>query len=135
MKESYCGVCDTCPLGTPGFQEAIAQVQEGLARMPKNLWVHCFPGDAGFSLPEFLLGLEWFKSHTQCAGCAGGKGLQRCIIRNCAIQRGLEHCFECQELKDCRKFNFLKGDFPDLHARLRRRQLKHQTKKYGTLAS
>ncbi len=124
MKESFCGLCDDCQLGTPDFLEALATVKGYLDTFRANWWAHCFPGDEGFSLPELQRGLDWFLSHTECPGCNGGKGLDRCSIRLCALRRQQSHCYECPDLMDCDKFDRLSQEFPDQKARLRRRQLK-----------
>jgi len=123
MKESYCGLCDDCQLGSPDFLKALATVQGYLDTFRVNWWEHCFPGDEGFSLPEFRRGLEWFLDHTECSGCKDGKGQDRCPIRLCAMRRNQAHCYECQELIDCKKFSWLNQEFPDQKARLRRWQL------------
>lgn len=44
-------------------------------------------------------------------GCSG----KPCKIMECCISRGYEGCWECSELEDCRKFDFLEprcGDMP-----------------------
>jgi len=124
MKESYCGLCDDCQLGSPDFLAAVATVKEYLRDFRVDWWAHCFPGETGFSFPEFRQGLDWFLSHTDCSGCIGGKGRDRCPIRLCAMRRQQAHCYECPDLASCDKFVCLAGQFPDQRARLRRRQLK-----------
>jgi hypothetical protein len=125
MKESYCGLCDDCKLGSPDFLAALATVKAYLETFRVNWWAHCFPGDEGFSLPEFRQGLDWFLDHTECSGCKGGKGEDRCPIRLCAVRRNQGHCYECPELMDCEKFVRLDKEFPDHKVRLRRWQLKY----------
>jgi hypothetical protein len=126
MKESYCGLCDDCQLGAPDFLEALATVKKYVDHFRVNWWAHCFPGDEGFALPEFRQGLDWFLGHTECSGCKGGKGLDRCPIRLCAMRRHQGHCYECPDLMDCEKFSWLTQEFPDQKARQRRRQLHYQ---------
>jgi hypothetical protein len=128
MKESYCGLCDDCQLGAPDFLEALATVKKYVDHFRVNWWVHCFPGDEGFALPEFRQGLDWFLGHTECSGCKGEKGLDRCPIRLCAMRRHQGHCCECPDLMDCEKFSWLTQEFPDQKARLRRRQLHYQAR-------
>lgn len=130
MRQSYCGLCDDCQLGAPDFMEALATVKGYLATFRENWWAHCFPGDEGFSLPEFHQGLDWFLNHTECSGCKGGKGLDRCPIRLCALRRDQGHCSMCPELRDCAKFSVLSDEFPDQKARLRRRQLKNLAQEF-----
>ena len=128
MKESFCGLCDDCQLGAPDFLEALATVKGYLDTFRVNWWAHCFPGDEGFSLPEFHQGLDWFLGHTECPGCKGGKGQDRCPIRLCAMRRDQGHCSECPKLMACEKFSWLTQEFPDQKARLRRRQLKYKAR-------
>jgi hypothetical protein len=66
MKESYCGLCDTCPLDQENFLEALAQVRNCVKQFPIYWWRHCFPGDEGFSFPEFVKGLDWFLRQPEC---------------------------------------------------------------------
>jgi hypothetical protein len=130
MKESYCGICDDCQLGAPEFLAALVTVKEYLHHFRENWWAHCFPGEEGFSLPEFRQGLDWFLSHTECEGCKGGKGLDRCPIRLCATRKHQDRCYECPELMDCERFSFLSEEFPDQKAQLLRRQLKYKAQQF-----
>jgi Protein of unknown function (DUF3795) len=130
MKESYCGLCDECQLGAPDFLKALVTVKEYLDTFRENWWAHCFPGDEGFSFPEFRRGLDWFLDHTECSGCKGGKGEDRCPIRNCALRRNQGNCQECAELVDCEKFSWISQEFPDQKANLRRRQLKSLAREF-----
>jgi hypothetical protein len=130
MRESPCGLCDDCLLGSQDFQEAMARTKWHLDRLREHWWVHCFPGEEGFSLTEFRRGLEWFLSHPDCPGCQGGKGLDHCPIRACAHLRRHHHCHECPDLEGCEKFTFILKEFPEQKARLRRRQLKNKARDF-----
>jgi hypothetical protein len=92
--------------------------------------VHCFPGEEGFSFAELRQGLEWFQTHAVCPGCKEGKGHDDCPIRRCAMERGLDQCYQCPDLAPCQKFDFLLSEFPDLKARLYRRQLKERAREF-----
>src|SRR5665648_817798 len=116
MRESYCGLCDDCQLGHPGFLETVSRLKDYLEQIRANVWLHCFPGPDGFSLPEFRQGLEWFLAHTECPGCRHG--------------RGLEHCYQCPDLSPCDKYELLLVQFPDVKTNLRRRQLKFKAREY-----
>jgi hypothetical protein len=130
MRESYCGLCDDCQLGHAGFLEAVSRLKEYVDQFRANVWLHCFPGDAGFSFPEFRKGLEWFLDHEDCPGCKDGRGLDDCPVRQCARGRRLEHCYECPDLAPCDKFVHLLVDFPDVKVNLQRRQLKLKAREY-----
>jgi hypothetical protein len=82
MKESYCGLCDTCPLDQADFLEALTQVKNYVGQLPIYFWRHCFPGDEGFSFPEFIKGLDWFLSKPECHGCKEGVDLKCEIHRH-----------------------------------------------------
>ncbi|OGP72023.1 MAG: hypothetical protein A2Z73_03170 [Deltaproteobacteria bacterium RBG_13_60_28] len=125
LRASFCGLCDDCQLGDRGFLDTVARLQGYLSRFRANWWIHCFPGEECFSLPELHKGLDWFRTHSECPGCKGGRGHEDCPIRLCAMDRGLDQCYQCPDLKPCNKFDFLVTEFPDLKARLRRRQLKY----------
>jgi hypothetical protein len=130
MRQSYCGLCDDCQLGDPGFLQAVTRLQEYVNRFRANVWLHCFPNGEGFSFPEFKKGLDWFLNHTECPGCQGGRGLTDCPVRCCALARGLAHCYLCPDLAPCDKFDFLLGQFPDVKINLQRRQLKDKARQY-----
>jgi hypothetical protein len=129
-RASFCGLCDDCQLGNPGFLDTVSRLQEYLSRFRSNWWLHCFPGEEGFSFAELRQGLEWFRAHSECPGCKEGRGHEDCPIRVCATARGLDHCYQCPDLKPCDKFDFLLTEFPDLKARLYRRQLKYRAKEF-----
>ena len=81
-----------------------------------------FGETSGFSLPEFRQGLEWFLSHPECPGCRGGRGLDRCPIRICAINRRCEHRSECPDLAQCDRFKLILQEYPDHKQHLLRLQ-------------
>jgi hypothetical protein len=130
MRESYCGLCDDCQLGSQDFQEVVARVKWYVDQFRVHWWTHCFPGEEGFSFPEFRKALDWFLTHTECPGCKGGRGLRDCPIRNCARGRHLEHCYECPDLEACEHFRFILLEFPHQKALLLRRQLKDKARKF-----
>ncbi len=129
-RESYCGLCDDCQLGSPIFLETVSELKAYVKSFRANIWVHCFPTGDRFDFDEFRKGLDWFLTHTDCPGCKGGRGLEDCPIRACARARHLEHCYLCPDLEPCKKFDFLLPEFPDIKTRLRRRQLKFKAQQY-----
>ena len=106
-KDSYCGLCHTCPLDNLDFLEAIARIKSYLEQFPIYWWLHCFPESESFSLPEFHKGLEWFLDHPECPGCKEGGGLTQCPIRDCARQRQYADCNECPDLQNCERYNII----------------------------
>ncbi len=120
MKGSYCGLCDGCPLDNPDFLEALAKVKNYVNELPLYWWIHCFPGNEGFSLPEFFKGLEWFLRQPECPGCKEGGGLDECPIRQCATQRQISHCTQCPEMDRCERYQLLINGFPAIKISLQR---------------
>jgi hypothetical protein len=107
MKESYCGLCDRCPLDNLDFLKALTQVKNYVNQLPLYWWAHCFPGNEGFSLPEFFKGLEWFLSQPECPGCKMGGGLKGCPIRDCAQERQITQCSICPDQEICERFRII----------------------------
>jgi hypothetical protein len=105
MKESYCGLCDTCQLDNPDLRQALAKVKNYVERFPINFWRHCFLGEDGFSFPEFIKGLNWFLNQPECPGCKKGGGLKGCPIRDCAKQREITQCSICPDQENCDFFH------------------------------
>lgn len=124
MRESYCGLCNDCQLDNGEFLAAIAKVKEYVEQFPIYWWRHCFPGEEGFSLPEFIKGLEWFLNHPECLGCKNGGGLKECPIRDCASQRQVTQCSECPDQESCERFNIIMQGYPGCKIYLHRYSLK-----------
>jgi hypothetical protein len=61
-----------------------------------------------------MKGLESIQSMSLCPGCREGGGAPECIIRTCAKGKGYEHCNECGQLEDCRKFDWLEASLPEI---------------------
>jgi hypothetical protein len=107
MKESYCGLCDHCQLGSPDFQAAVAKVKTYLDQLPEFWQQQCLQEGREFSLGEFHRGLDWFLERAQCAGCKAGGGLKGCAIRDCAQERQQDHCHYCSDYDSCRHLIFV----------------------------
>lgn len=49
MKESYCGLCDRCELGSPDFQTAVFTIKTSMDRLPPFWQRQCLQEGQGFS--------------------------------------------------------------------------------------
>ena len=63
-------------------------------------------------------GLEFDPDKVLCNGCKTdekelGMAVSNCPVRKCAIEKKLDGCIECEELKTCEKV--LWTEFPDFH--------------------
>ncbi len=104
----YCGIyCATCP----GYTQIPANLAKELrAELKKGK----FDKIADFlaKIPVFGA-FRYFKqgfellgaiSKLRCPGCRKGGGGPDCKIRICAKQKGFVGCWQCSELKTCKKF-------------------------------
>lgn len=132
MRKSYCGLCNECHLGDMEFLETVTLMKEYIERFRANYWTHCFPEGEGFDFAEFRKGLNWLLTHTECPGCKQGRGTADCPIRNCAVSRKIENCYECPDLKACENFAYLEAEFPDVKIKLLRRQMKQKASQHNS---
>ena len=107
IRESYCGLCEHCQLGSPDFQEAVAKIKTYVDQLPAHWQQQCFQGGQDLSLREFIRGLDWFSGRVECPGCKDLGGLERCTIRDCAIERKQDYCYECLDHDSCRHLIFV----------------------------
>jgi len=114
------------------FLETVTLMKEYIERFRANYWTHCFPEGEGFNFAEFRKGLNWLLTHTECPGCKQGRGTADCPIRNCALSRKMENCYECPDLKACENFAYLEAEFPDVKIKLLRRQMKQKASQHNS---
>jgi len=107
MKESYCGLCDQCQLGSPDFQAAVAKIKTYVDQLPAFWQQQCLQEGQEVSLVEFRRGLDWFLGLAQCPGCKDAGGLKRCDIRSCAEKRQQSRCYICPDHDSCRHLVFV----------------------------
>ena len=78
-------------------------------------WVPKF-GGIDFDYGEFLKGLAYYtREDSGCFNsepCKGGCGVPGCTIDDCAKERGVEICFECDEFP-CKHFSWFLERHPD----------------------
>lgn len=102
-KLNYCGY--TCPNDCK-FLEASVKNDPALKKEAYEIW----------EMKERFGVAEFDSDKIFCFGCKNpdkpvGIRLQKCDVRNCAIEKKLESCIECHDLKDCEKDLWKK--FPD----------------------
>jgi hypothetical protein len=107
MKDSYCGLCDTCQLGSSDFQAAVTKVKTYVDRMPMHWQQQCLQAGQEILWQEFRRGLEWFLERTSCPGCKAQGGLKHCAIRDCATTRRQDRCYECADHESCKHLIFV----------------------------
>ncbi|MFZ5447426.1 MAG: DUF3795 domain-containing protein [Thermodesulfobacteriota bacterium] len=107
MKDSYCGLCEHCQLGSLDFQEAVAKVKAYVERLPAHWQRQCLKETQNFSLQEFRRSLDWFLDRVDCPGCKDQGGLVHCAIRDCAVSRKIDRCYECPDHNSCSHLIFV----------------------------
>jgi len=125
MKQSYCGLCETCLIDKPDFLMAIAKVKEYLDQFPITWWAHCFPGDEGFSFPEPPQGFRLVSQPPRMPELQGRGRLKGCPIRRCAKTREVAKCLECYDLETCEHYNIIIQESPGQVVRLHRYLLRN----------
>ena len=56
-RESYCGLCEQCQLGSPDFQEAVGKIKTYMDQLPVHWQRQCNEAQ-DFPLLEFRRGLD-----------------------------------------------------------------------------
>ena len=75
MKESYCGLYDTCPLNKRDFLETLAKLKNYVNHLSVHWWTHCFPGNKGFSSLNFSRVSSGFSGNLNALESRKGGGL------------------------------------------------------------
>ena len=108
----YCGLyCSACAIHTGEIKTAVSRLKELVDAYELARVIQLFGGLEGF--PQFLKVLDDLESmFGACVGCKAGGGWSDCPIRKCCVEKGLESCYECdempcQELLKFRKKHFL----------------------------
>lgn len=137
-KTAYCGIyCPDCI----HFQNEYSSIAEKLENhLKKNEFDKYAEIDSPFGegfknwkqFAEVLNTLANTKCNTPCrpgGGCSG----KPCKIMECCQEKGFEGCWECSELGDCEKFDFLEprcGQMPKNNIReIQKSGLKNWTEK------
>jgi len=112
LGTSYCGLyCADCP-----FQGTIPDLARDLR---KELRKYKFEKAAEvIPFPEFEKYDDCYEVlgamvKLRCGGCRGGFRSKYCNIAKCAMEKGVEGCWECSEVEGCKEFEFLEATHGD----------------------
>lgn len=114
----YCGIyCGGCGMYRGRIIAKVAQDLKELIEAHKYPeWVPEF-GGIDFKFTEFRKGLAYFtKKNSGCycqESCIDGGGVPGCEIKQCAKNRGVEICFECDEFP-CKLFSSFLTRHPEI---------------------
>ncbi|MDD1719240.1 MAG: DUF3795 domain-containing protein [Methanoregulaceae archaeon] len=117
---TYCGLC--C-LDCHGYSGRIADLARDLRKELRAAKYDKFaaviseqPFGAAFrNYPECYELLGQMLKFRCRKGCRAGGGPPFCGIRKCCTGKGIEGCWECQEINSCGKLDFLNGTHGDAH--------------------
>jgi len=93
----YCGLwCGSCAVGNG----AISQLSKQLKQMVTSYGVKSW-GPKDINYDDLITGLSILESKIGCKGCRKGGGNETCKIRECAQNKRVTDCFQCQERTVC----------------------------------
>jgi hypothetical protein len=94
----FCGIwCGSCVAGNGALRELTKRYEEIVKRYGLEEWA---PKD--FDFREFTKGLASIQAMPLCPGCLNGGGNPTCEIRNCATNKNITECSECEQPKSCK---------------------------------
>jgi len=99
----FCGIwCGSCVAGNGALMELTKQYEKTIKGYGLEEWA---PKD--FDFKEFLKGLTSIQAMPVCQGCLKGGGNPDCQIRNCASNKKLTECSECDQPTACKNLEML----------------------------
>lgn len=94
----FCGIwCGSCAYGNGTIMELARRNEDLISIYGLPEW-----GPKDIDYDVFLKGLESIQEYPPCLGCLKGGGRDKCEMRVCAIEKGLNACSECRDEKKCR---------------------------------
>ena len=114
----YCGLyCGDCPEYTGIVADKARELREVLKQTRFDVFARLEP------VPD-----PKFKHYSECFDCLGAmmetrcpqvcrdiEDIDKCDIRKCAIERGYDGCWECDEFENCKKLTRLTAVHDDAH--------------------
>lgn len=117
---AYCGIyCGDCIHYKNNHSQLAEDLKKELAKVKfeKYAAIKSSFGDDFKHYKEFLTVLKALEKHYCSKPCRVGNGCSStpCEIMKCCLEKGYTGCWECNEVNDCNKFDFLEprcGDMP-----------------------
>jgi hypothetical protein len=99
----FCGIwCGSCIVGNGALSELTKRYEEIIKGYGLEEW-----GPKDFDFKEFMKGLASIQSTPLCPGCLKGGGNPNCEIRNCASNKNINDCNECDQPTTCQNVEAL----------------------------
>ena len=94
----FCGIwCGSCVAGNGALRELTRRYADMIGKYGLEGWA---PKDLEFK--EFLKGLVSIRAMPLCEGCLKGGGRPDCEMRDCASNKDVEDCSECDQPAHCK---------------------------------
>jgi len=114
-RTAYCGLyCGDCAFGKGTIPDLARDLRKELrdSRFDKVAQVIPFPEFQKYNDCYEALGAM---VKLRCKGCRGGFRSKYCNVAQCAIKKGFEGCWECDDFADCETLAFLEPVHGDAH--------------------
>jgi len=99
----FCGIwCGSCVVGNGALRELTKRYEEIIRNYGLEKWA---PKD--FDFKEFKKGLASIQAIPLCQGCLKGDGKPNCEIRNCASNKNITDCSQCDQPMACKNSEIL----------------------------
>lgn len=106
----FCGIwCGSCAAGNGAVLELTRRYEQVVKNYNLEKWA-----PKGFNFKEFANGLTCIQTMSLCPGCKKNGGPPACRIRNCASEKGLIDCSQCNLLLECGSFEELEKSHPKI---------------------
>lgn len=114
---AYCGLCCAdCIPSNAGFFSLIEKLEDMLEDLQFKKYAELKSETDGVfnDYPKFVSVLKSMKG-LRCSGpCRLGGGKKECAVRDCALSKGLEGCWECVSRPGCNMLARLRTIHPNL---------------------
>ena len=122
---AYCGLyCGDCIPSKTKLYRLAARLEDLLKELKFDKYAelkagHSYWSDANSAFKDYprfisvLQAIRGLECKSSCRKSGGWKG-DRCMVRNCAMEKGLYGCWECEQYKTCRHMEPLLKFHPNL---------------------
>jgi len=94
----FCGIwCGSCVVGNGALRELTKRYEEIIKNYGLKDWA-----SKDFDFKEFMKGLASIQAMPLCQGCLRGDGKPNCEIRNCASNKNITDCSQCDQPTACK---------------------------------
>jgi len=116
----FCGIwCGSCAAGNGAIVELARRFDKIVKDYELEKW-----GPKDFDFNEFMKGLTSIQAMGLCPGCRKGGGPPTCSVKICASKKGIADCSQCNQLTECKQFEWLEKNHPTIKEDLKKNKNK-----------